>query len=87
MVTKDLQTLNLKFDQAPPSIQMYCAMTDGLACCAYDMTHVPRTRLRPRGKKSMTGERGAINRAASPAASLPPRHWFRLIQKYPQPGN
>ena len=58
---------------APASTQMYCAMTDGhcMLCLRHD------TRPRPKGKRSITGGGGggAINRAASPAASLPPRHW------------
>ena len=59
---------------APPSTQMYCAMTDGhcMLCLRHD------TRPKPRGKKSMTGGGGAINRAAFPAASLSPRHWFKV---------
>ena len=35
------------------------------------MTRVPDQEA----KKSITGRGGAINRAASPAASLSPRHW------------
>ena len=59
---------------APASTQMYCAMTDGLCmlCLRHD------TRPRPKDKRSMTG--GAISRAASPAASLPPRHWGPLFK-------
>ena len=41
-----------------------------IACCAYDMTRVPDQDT----KKYDWG--GVINRAASPAASLSPRHWF-----------
>ena len=40
-----------------------------IACCAYDMTRVPDQKA----KKVWLGG-GAINRAASPAASLSPRH-------------
>ena len=61
---------------APASTQMYCAMTDDhcMLCLRHD------TRPRPKGKRSMTGGGGAaINRAASPAASLPPRHWYKRV--------
>ena len=54
---------------ARPSTQMYCAMTNGH--CMLCLRHY--TRPRPRSKKSMTGGGGgwgAINRDASPAASL-----------------
>ena len=68
---------------APASTQTYCTMTDGhcMLCLRHD------TRSRPKGKTSMTGGGGggAINRAASPAASLPPRHClseiFRNVSK------
>ena len=55
---------------APASTQMYCVMTDGhcMLCLQHD------TRPRPKGKINMNGGGGGINRAASPAASLPPRH-------------
>ena len=58
---------------APASTQIYCAMTDShcMLCLRHD------TRPRPKGKRSMTGGGGgAIDRAASPAASVPPRHWI-----------
>ena len=46
----------------------------GIACDVYDRTRVPGQET-----KSMTGEGGGgINRAASPAASLSPRHWTEL---------
>ena len=47
---------------APPSTQMYCAMTDGhcMLCLRHD------TRPRPRGKKGMMGE-------GAPLIGLPPQ--------------
>ena len=63
-----------------PSIQMYCAMTYGH--CVLCLRH--NTCPRPRDKKARLERRGggggggggAIIRDASPAASLPPRHWY-----------
>ena len=61
---------------APPSTQMYCAMTDGH--CMLSLQH--DTRPRPRGKKydSGGGGGGGINQAASPAASLSTSHCMLL---------
>ena len=45
-----------------------------IACCAYDIIRLPDQET----KKHDWGERGAIIRGASPAASLPPRYWCEL---------
>ena len=52
-----------------PYTQMYCTMTEVIACCAYNMTHIPDQRA-----KNYDWGGGAINWAASPAASISPRH-------------
>ena len=51
---------------------VYCAMTDGY--CMLCLWHASQTKRH----KSIT-EGGAINRAASPAASLSPRHCLEVI--------
>ena len=54
---------------APPGSQLYCTMTCGhsMSCLRHD------TRSRPKSKKASTTW-GVIDQAASPAASLSPRH-------------